>query len=231
MNKFYVYVHRRKSDNKPFYVGKGCGKRAWKQDGRNEHWNRTFLKHGLTVEIVFDNLDEQTAFQAEKDTISEFKYFGYPLTNKTDGGDGATGLVLTEEHRLKISKAHKGRPKKPESIAKTAAAQKGKFVSELTKSRIRLAKTGLKQSTETKQKRAKTLKEVGTCNDRSIYCFYSCEDVFIGTRGEFSDYSGIPRKKFGTMFSAQRSKIVRGWSLLNIQTLIILKEISHDSRH
>ena len=231
MNKFYVYVHRRKSDNKPFYVGKGCGKRAWRQDGRNEHWDRTFIKHGLTVEIVFDNLDEQTAFQVEKDTILEFKYFGYPLTNKTDGGEGVSGSVCSEEHRRKLALVHKGKPKKPEAIAKTAAAHKGKTVSDLTKQRISLAKTGLKQSEETKQKRANTLKEVGTCNDRFIYCFYSNEDVFIGTRKEFSKYSGIAPRQFRTLFSAQRSKVVKGWSLLTMQTLSILKEIQNDHRN
>lgn len=105
MNKFYVYVHRRLSDNKPFYVGKGSGKRAWQFTGksRNSYWHRVVNKHGVSVEIVFDNLTEEESFQCEKDTILEFSYFGYPLTNLTSGGEGSSGIKFTDKQRLNIT--------------------------------------------------------------------------------------------------------------------------------
>lgn len=103
INNFYVYVHRRKSDNKPFYVGKGCGDRAFDFYGRNEYWKRVKDKHGVIVEIVFNGLSESDAFQIEKDTILEFEYFGYSLTNMTRGGEGVCGLIFTDKQRLNIA--------------------------------------------------------------------------------------------------------------------------------
>lgn len=109
MSKFYVYVHRRLSDNRPFYVGKGSGNRAWEFNQRNEYWKRVKNKHGVAVEIVFDNLEEDEAFQCEKDTILEFKYFGYTLANLTEGGEGPSGMQFSDEQRLRIAESIRGR--------------------------------------------------------------------------------------------------------------------------
>ena len=122
MSKFYVYIHRRVTDGKPFYVGKGSGNRAWQFMGkqRNPYWHRVKNKHGVSVEIVFDNLTENEAFQCEKDTILEFNYFGYDLTNLTKGGEGSSGINFTDQQRLNIAeglinKRYAGRIKiKPE---------------------------------------------------------------------------------------------------------------------
>lgn len=105
MCKYYVYVHRRASDNKPFYVGKGSGRRAWQITGksRNMYWHRVKDKHGLIVELVFEDLTEEEAFDLEKNTILEFEYFDYPLTNMSLGGEGNSGLEFTDEQRLRIS--------------------------------------------------------------------------------------------------------------------------------
>jgi len=104
-NRFYVYIHRRLTDNKVFYVGKGNKNRAYSKCGRNKYWLRTYSKHGRSVEIVFDGLTSSEAFQAEIDTILEWRYFGHPLCNMTIGGDGSSELVL--ESRKKISEARK----------------------------------------------------------------------------------------------------------------------------
>lgn len=110
-NQYYVYIHRRTSDNLPFYVGKGKDRRAWEfnKKARNEYWHMVENKHGVIVEIVFDNLTEQEAFQIEKDTILEFEYFGYPLTNITRGGEGSSGLNFTDIQRLNISEGLKNK--------------------------------------------------------------------------------------------------------------------------
>ena len=104
-NSFYVYVHRRLSDNKPFYVGKGNRYRAWVSKGRNDWWNAVVSKHGYSVEIIFDNLTNEEALACEKDAISEFRYFNFPLVNLTSGGEGCT---VSEEARKKMSKAKQG---------------------------------------------------------------------------------------------------------------------------
>ena len=55
---YYVYLHRRGTDNEVFYVGKGKGRRAWHTWGRNKHWRNSVDKHGFFVDIVVDDLQE-----------------------------------------------------------------------------------------------------------------------------------------------------------------------------
>lgn len=63
---FYTYLHRRASDNLPFYIGKGKGDRAYRTNHRNPYWHRTVRKHGLTVEVLAHWLTEAEAFEHEK---------------------------------------------------------------------------------------------------------------------------------------------------------------------
>ena len=103
----YVYLHRRLSDNTPFYVGKGSQRRAWTTTGRNKYWTRVYNKHGLIVEIIFDNLSDDEAYVVEKDCILELNSFGYNLTNLNAGGKG--GLNPSSSTRKLMSDAKKGR--------------------------------------------------------------------------------------------------------------------------
>ncbi len=111
---YYVYAHRRISDNKVFYVGKGCRNRAWVLTGRNSYWERVAEKHGCYVDIIFDNLTDDEAYELEYCTVQEFQYFQEPLTNLTDGGVG--GKNPSKETRYKQSIAKKG--KKPHNYGK-----------------------------------------------------------------------------------------------------------------
>lgn len=128
-NSYYVYVHRRLSDGKPFYVGKGKDYRAWSKDGRNDYWNKVVNKHDYVVDIVFDNLDEPTAFQCEIDTILELNYFGYDLSNLTKGGEGLTGYKWTEKQR-KEKPVRKNFKMSIESVEKRAQQMRGRKYSE-----------------------------------------------------------------------------------------------------
>lgn len=94
---FYVYVHRRKSDGKVFYVGKGRQKRAWATSRRSVHWQRVVQKHGLSIQIIADSLNEVCAFSIERMVIA--KYGRGNLVNLTDGGEGTSGYVVTEDAR------------------------------------------------------------------------------------------------------------------------------------
>ena len=130
-NLFYVYLHRKKSNNDVFYVGKGFGKRAWKKTSRSEYWKRIENKHGRIVEIVKDGLQENEAFELEKEVIA---FYGRKnLCNLNDGGYGGTNP--SKETRLKMS-----------------IAGKGKIVSEETREKKRIAATGKKHSEKTKEK-------------------------------------------------------------------------------
>jgi len=98
---FYVYLHRRATDGRVFYVGKGIARRAWTKDNRNKHWHHISKKHGYTVEIVQYGMQEWWAFELERELICS--YGRDVLCNLTDGGEGATGVKFTDEQKNKIS--------------------------------------------------------------------------------------------------------------------------------
>lgn len=150
-NLFYVYLHRKKSNNDVFYVGKGFDKRAWKKTSRSEYWKRIENKHGRIVEIVKDGLQENEAFELEKEVIA---FYGRKnLCNLNDGGYGGTNP--SQETRLKMSVAKKGKKSSPETIEKKRIASTGRKHSEETKAKISLylkEKSGKKHTKETKEK-------------------------------------------------------------------------------
>lgn len=99
-NKFYVYLHKRPSDNCVFYVGKGSGTRAWKVNDRNNKWNNTYRKYGMLVEILAKDLSEVDAFELESRTISMLKESGTAsLCNFTEGGEGISGYRHSAESK------------------------------------------------------------------------------------------------------------------------------------
>lgn len=101
----YVYIHYRLSNMTVMYVGKGVGVRGFSHYGRNKYWNNVAIKHGVFVEIAQDGLSHENAMLLEMWLIAKFKYYGLSLCNLTDGGDGATGYVQSEETKeLRASK-------------------------------------------------------------------------------------------------------------------------------
>lgn len=119
---FYVYIYRdpRLTKNKqPVYVGKGTGDRAWYHWTKRVRHNKGFgaflallrrEKLEPIVEIVKDGLDEAEAFYEEMHLIALFgrRDLGTgTLFNLTDGGEGFSGAVRTEEWKQNISEALK----------------------------------------------------------------------------------------------------------------------------
>lgn len=219
---FYVYVHRRLSDNSVFYVGKGKGRRAWVKSGRSEYWKRISDKYGYIVEIVFDNLTEEEAFQVEMDTIKEFTYFGYTLCNLTLGGGGVSGFTWTEEQRKRQSQKLTGYKKSEEHCKNMSLSQKGRKPSQERIEKMRRSLTGKKQSQETIEKRKQSLSAIGHLSDKSVYVWFSKDDVFIGTRLDFSNYTGISRNNLRALFHSKPTKTCKGWSILRFNEFIIL---------
>lgn len=76
-----------------------------------------------------------------------------PLLNKTNGGKGANGMIVSEDTRKNMSVASKGIPKSTEHRARMSAAAKGRKLSPETIEKISAAKRGKKQSPETIAKR------------------------------------------------------------------------------
>lgn len=90
--KYYTYIHYRLDTMKPFYVGKGIGKRYKVTRGRNDKWNKIVNKHGFQPKILAYWDTEQQALDHEMLLISVFRELGYDLTNMTDGGDNPPTL-------------------------------------------------------------------------------------------------------------------------------------------
>lgn len=118
MNSYvYVYLDTRKPgifiydelnfEYEPFYVGKGCGNRAY--DHINEKRIINAHKSGkikkikdccLSPKILFlyENLDDVEAQKIEIEVIEKIgRYPNGPLTNMTNGGDGSLGLKRSIE--------------------------------------------------------------------------------------------------------------------------------------
>ena len=115
-NRFYVYEHIRLDTMKPFYVGKGCGYRAYAKRGRNIYWRRIVDKHGYIVKKIAENLDEDLAFLTEVERIDQLRRLGIDLTNMTDGGEGVSGLP--EATLIKRGKCISAALNKPDVKAK-----------------------------------------------------------------------------------------------------------------
>jgi len=148
---FYAYIHA-KPDGTPFYVGKGRGLRASRlHRTHNAHHRNIVAKYGAENILVgkVECSSESIAFELEKGLIKCLRRSGVVLVNRTDGGDGMSGLRHSEEVKKNQSKrmreimipgteryevfmanrpekAHLGHRHSEETRAKISAATKGK---------------------------------------------------------------------------------------------------------
>lgn len=104
---FYVYVHYRKTDGMPFYVGKGSGKRIRETQSRNPHWRNIVAKHGYYGRKVFETEDEKLAHRFEMFLILWYRVH-FELANYSDGGEGNRGGKWNEESRKRKSESQIG---------------------------------------------------------------------------------------------------------------------------
>jgi len=164
--RFYVYMYLN-IDNIPIYIGKGTGQRKIqhlrnaKNTAKKTHflnWIRKHLKEikeDSDVVIYKDNLTQEESLKLENLLITSIgrrdKNEG-PLLNKTDGGDGGTGRIVTEkerewrrefsktlwndERKKEWSEHLKGRVSSKETNEKISNSLKGRKLSEEVKNKI-----------------------------------------------------------------------------------------------
>lgn len=155
-NNYYVYEWIRLDTNEPFYVGKGKGNRWKALNRKNKRFINIINKHPIAVNILHENLDEQTAYGLEVWYIREYRdIIGYDLVNFTEGGEGNAFIGATnpfyrkhhaEESKKKMSEAKKGKSHfvSEETRQKISKTNKGKRFSEEHKRKISEAQRGEK---------------------------------------------------------------------------------------
>jgi len=162
--EYYIYAYLRE-DKTPYYIGKGKGDRAFIKNRKGtkppkDKSRIIFLKQKLTEEEAFKHEIYMIAVLGRKDIGTGI------LRNKTDGGEGPSGAIISKETKRKISEANKGENhplygKSPseETRKKISEANKGenhplygKSHSEETRRKQSEAKKGKIVSEETRKK-------------------------------------------------------------------------------
>ena len=177
-NDYYTYAYLRE-DKTPYYIGKGRGNRIY-----SAHRTIKPPKNKSLILFLKKNLTEAEAFKHEIYMIFVLgrKDLGTGiLRNRTNGGEGSSGAVQSEETKKKISKANSG-----------------KTLTEETKKKIREAMLGTTQTAETKQKiREKALGRKRPNITGENHHFYGKRRPGISQRmsGKNNPMAGVTREK------------------------------------
>ena len=163
---FYVYEHWRLDRDECFYVGKGKGGRAYKMRDRNLFHTAVVKKlqregYAVEVKIVACGLSEEEAFSLEKERIAFWRAANADLTNATNGGDGVSGLKMSNEARAKMRAAKLGKKQTPEQIEKRISPLRGRKQPEEAVKKIsqtRLARN-IRPSEEVRKKMSESAKK------------------------------------------------------------------------
>ena len=153
---YYTYAYLRE-DKTPYYIGKGKGNRAYRRRDKGIKPPQDNSK----ILILKQNLTEEESFRHEVYMIAVFgrKDLGTGiLHNKTNGGDGVSGSVVSDETRRKMSEALKGKPRSKEIRRKISESHKGKTHSEESRRNMSESQKGKTFSEETKRKLSESQK-------------------------------------------------------------------------
>lgn len=123
--KYYLYRHIRLDTNEVFYIGIGTKinkefysnhkhefYRAYRKSNRTKYWKNITNKTEYNIEILLESNDYEFIKNKE---IEFIELYGKKINNNgtlvniTDGGEGVTGTIISNEHRQKISNANRGK--------------------------------------------------------------------------------------------------------------------------
>ena len=169
-NHYYIYIYLdpRKSGKycysdicflfEPLYIGKGKDKRYKRLDNRNNLFKNKINRikkcgYELIVFKLHENLNEEQSFELEKKLIKEIGRIDLNtglLVNMTDGGEGSSGCVISEETKNNIKKRMIG--KNNPMFGKCVYGMLGKKHKEESRRLISEKACGRKLSREIKKK-------------------------------------------------------------------------------
>ena len=126
-NDYYTYAYLRK-DKTPYYIGKGRGKRIYSKSrsikAPKDKSLILYLKKNLTEAEAFKHEIYMIFVLGRKDLGTGI------LRNRTNGGEGPSGAVRSEEAKKKISVANSGKTHTEETKKKMSEAKSGKYAGE-----------------------------------------------------------------------------------------------------
>ena len=123
---YYVYAYVRAVTSKngeagtPYYIGKGKGGRAF------EGHRVRVPKDRSRIVIIEEDLNEAEAFELEISEIAKYGRLDLAtgiLRNLTNGGEGTSGRILSDNSRRKLSDSLKKYFDNPDNRAKQSASQ------------------------------------------------------------------------------------------------------------
>jgi hypothetical protein len=236
-NRFYVYLHVYASgekSGKPFYIGKGTGRRAYSNSSRNNHWHSVNNKYGKVVVFYEKNLLEHEACLLEAKLITEIGISN--LTNKSVGGDkGALGFRHSEDWKIQMSKMMSAEMKKRMQSPDYVHPCAGRLMSDESK---KLISSSLKEARKNMSDKKKKLIASNISNslrkqesvekrklinsgennpmyDKRVFLFkHKSGDIFEGTQFQLSVEKSINKGNISSMVCGKR-KSVSGWRIEN----------------
>ena len=168
--EWFIYTLNDPRTNEVRYVGWTCdvGKRLSdhiykrnKAPTYKNNWIKQLESDGLipTINVIESGFGNLWA-DVEIYWILHYRMQGARLTNMTDGGEGALGLVLTDEQKAKIGASSRGYKHSLEAKEKMSKVHKGKKLTPEQREVMRIRGTKRKLSEETKRRMSEERKGI-----------------------------------------------------------------------